>query len=141
MKKINTLTELRDERRRLLIRQTELELAMKANIQELKEEMAPSSILASTVGKLIADKNEGLLGFTTSSLVSFLARKIIFKNAGFITKFAATYFLKNAAHSVLEKNKGSIQGWFSSLIERVTNKKSDTDKDYENAEYANGSAF
>lgn len=125
MRKINTLGELREEKKRLLQRKEELDLAIKKDMSELKEELEPGHIMAKAAGKLISGKQTGFLGYTAGSLISFVVKKTILRKPGFLAKFAVDYAARNIIPNLLSNNKRTIFNWFSSLFQKSTNVKSD----------------
>src|SRR5688572_25780170 len=128
MKKINTLAELKEERKKLLLRQEELELTLKADIKELKQEMELGHILARAASKLVTNKDNGLLFYTVGSLANFLVKKIVLRKSGLFTKFAAGYAARNLATNIFSENKNVIFNWISSLFQKIKGKHDFSDK-------------
>jgi len=122
MKKINTLSELKQERKRLLQRKAELELNIKTNFHELKEEMEPGRIIGKAFKTMGNDEN--LFSYTIGTLTSIIVNKIILRKSGFLTKFTASYLAKNFTTKILSEKKGTIFNWLTSLFQKVTKEKS-----------------
>lgn len=123
MKKVNTYSEMKEERKRLLMRQAELELAIKSDFQELKEELDPGHIIAKVTGKLIMNKGQDVLGFSAGALSSFIVKKILLRKSGFLTKIAAGFIARNYGANLFEEKKDIIFNWASSLLKKIKKSK------------------
>jgi hypothetical protein len=138
VKKINTLLELKEERKRLLLKQAELELAIKTDFHEIKEELEPGHIIARATSKLIMSKDEGVLGYAIGTLTNLVVNKIIFRKSGFIKKFVASYIGRNIATNAFSKNKETIFNWITSLFQKARDKNRSTshpEKIYDKGEF------
>lgn len=121
MKKINSLSELKEERNRLLLKEKALMTSIKIDLIEIKETLKPINLVMEEAGKLLKTKNEsGFLAYVTNNLAQFLI-ELVFKNSGFVTKFLGSYLAKNAAANFIASKKSIVLNWFSSLLHKNKN--------------------
>jgi hypothetical protein len=122
MKKNNALTELREEKNRLMMKEKALVTAIKIDFIEIKEALQPANLVIEEASKLLKPKNEGgVLSFVTETLAQFLINNVVLKNSGIVTKIIGGYLVKNAAGNLLESKKSAIFNWISSFLQKNKN--------------------
>jgi hypothetical protein len=122
MRTINTLEELKEERRRLNMRKDLLETEIKNDFAGIKEDLKPLQLLTKGAGAMLSSKDNGIAGSSAGFLTGFLVKKLILKNSGFLTKLIVPYLAKNVASNVVEENKPKIADWISALISKFAKK-------------------
>lgn len=110
MRTINSLAELKEERQRLIMRQTFLETEIKKDFQELKDQFKPLNVLKSNDNSIVGNS----AGFLTEVLI----KNVVLRNSGFITRLIVPYLAKTVASNMAEDNKPKIAGWISDLINK-----------------------
>jgi hypothetical protein len=123
MRTINTLAELKEERRRLYMKKALLETDITNNFNQIKEDLKPLQVLTKGVGKFLSSKDNSVLGSSAGFLTELLVKKVVLRNSNFITKLIVPFLAKNVASNVAEDNKSMITGWISDLIAKFTHKK------------------
>jgi len=123
MKRINTLEQLRAERKNLRYQQILLEKEIKKDLADIKTSLEPVRLVGSGIKKVLVSGEKSILGTSAGSIVNFLTRNVLLKNSGFITRLIVPYLVKNATSSLVEDNKSKIVDWVSELITRFTKKK------------------
>ncbi len=113
--KITTYDELLAEKERLqqlLKAQREL---LRADIQDIKTEFAPLKAAFSVVGKFTSrDKNNNwALSATANTLIDLVVKKMLLGRAGWLTKLAVPFLVKNFSSHILADNKDKlVRGFF-----------------------------
>jgi hypothetical protein len=119
-KRIRTYHDLLEERQELeLLLKAQREL-LQADIQQLKLELRPASLLMHQVGKFFSrDKSNWLVTAGTSSLVNLFIRNTPVGKASWLTRFMVSFFLKNYTSHVasIRKNK-----WMNKLFSWIGKK-------------------
>ena len=118
MKKINTLQELKSERLRLMQNRMNLEIQIKDDFQEVKNHFSPSRLIPEGVSKFMINKNHGIVNDSVGLLVDLIVGKVLFRNAGFLTKLIVPFFARNAASNLVTDNKDKIVSWFGNLFSK-----------------------
>ncbi|MEP7168833.1 MAG: hypothetical protein ABI855_05635 [Bacteroidota bacterium] len=126
MKRIDTLTELKAERIRLRQKQFRLESEIKNNFNALKESFAPLQLITDGAGKMLVNKNHGLVNETVSLVTDFLLKKVLLRNSGFIIRMILPFIARNTANNLVADNKTKILGWIGDIILKAGNRKNHT---------------
>ena len=135
MRKINTIEELRFERRALQAKAHDLELVIRQDIEDIKQMFAPVQMLTTGAEKVLVSLNNGLLGNTAGAVADFLTRNVLMRNAGFISRLIVPYLVKNVTSNVVDKNKTDIVSWIGTMISRFRDsRKKDKEKGSSEAE-------
>ncbi len=129
MRRINTLAELRFEQRALRSKAADLEIEIQNDIQEIKAMFRPLQLVTTGAEKVLTSHNNGILGNSMGLVAGFLARNVLFKNSGFITKLIAPLLVKNATSNVVDYNKETIVDWVGGLISRFRNRKNEIEEE------------
>jgi hypothetical protein len=122
MHKVQSIKDLKKEKKRLLARSEQLELEMKKDLHGLKEEIDQSHLFTKVVRKLVTGKEEGMY-FGTGMLTDFLIKRIFFRKAGWVTQQTLSTLAQNAAHTMLEEKKDQITTWAENLWQKLKPKK------------------
>ena len=123
MKKIETLFDLKTERIRLNIRKAQLEAEIKNDFEGLKESLAPMHLVTDGAANMLVNKNHGLVNSATSTIIDLILKKVLLRNAGFITRLVLPFIAKNTANNFVAENKTKILGWIGDLILKAGTKK------------------
>jgi NifB/MoaA-like Fe-S oxidoreductase len=131
MRRINTLSELKAEQKRLKIKRAFLELEIKKEFKELKESLAPLNIIGSSAKKAAISENNHFLGTSAGNIADFIGRMAV-KRSGIVTKLLVPFLLRNVAGNLVEKNKSRIVHWMEGFITKFTEKKTLTRQTFTN---------
>lgn len=123
MRTINTIEELRLERRALRSKASYLEAEIRNDLQEIKAMLAPMNVLTTSAEKVLVSQNNGLLGNTAGTIADFITRNVIMRNAGFLSRLVVPYLVKNVTSNVVDNNKTDIVSWIGSMISKITSRK------------------
>jgi len=116
-KPIRTYEDLLEEKARLkLLLNAQREL-VRQDIIELKQELAPVKSAISMVGKIATKDNRNwILTTAADTIIDLVVKKMVLSKAGFITKLAVPFFMKNFSSHVIADNKDKIisklSSWF-----------------------------
>lgn len=141
MKTINTLSELHAERLRLKVQQSRFEKEIISSVEDIRNElssyMQPLKTMKDSAGKLLINDSHGIVPDVIGSLVNLIGRKLIFRNAGIVTKFVLPYMMRNLTSNFIGKNKDKILIWALELFSGSANKEKSPlyDKGTVNADY------
>jgi hypothetical protein len=122
MRRINTLSELRAEQKRLKSRRLFLEAEIKKEFRELKESLEPASLLKNTARRSLEGENSKFLGTSAGNIANFLA-KLTLKRSGLISRLVIPFLVKNVTSNLIEKNKGQLVSWLGGVVSKFTEKK------------------
>jgi hypothetical protein len=116
-KSIRTYEELLEEKARLKLLLTAQKELVRQDIKEIKMELAPVRSAISMVGKLTTRENRyDILTIATDTIIDLVIRKMVLAKAGFLTKLAVPFFMKNFSSHVIADNKDKIisklSSWF-----------------------------
>jgi len=134
MRRINTLAELRFEQRALRSKALNLEAEIKQDLHAIKEMFAPLKMITNGAESVLVSKDNGLLGNSAGFVADFLARNVLFKNSGLLTKLIVPYLAKNFAGTVVDNNKSAIVGWVGGLISKFGKNRKDKKEEEEEQE-------
>jgi len=123
MRRINTLNDLKAERKRLHSRKTFLEEEIKKDFNEIKQSFEPIRLLAQGAEKTLISENNHLISSSAGQLAKFIARTTL-RRSGFISKLIVPYLIKNATSNFVERNKTKILSFAEILFSKLAEKKS-----------------
>lgn len=122
MKRINTLEDLKEERKRLMFRRMNLEREIKNDFQELKESLEPVNFLTGGAKKTLGSRNNHLLGDSVGMVTNFIAKMAV-RNSGAVPRLLVPLIAKTLTSSIVEKNKSKILDWIGSFAAKISGKK------------------
>ncbi len=123
MKKISSIEELRVEQKRLREKKALLELEIEDNYKAIKQDLSPLNFISSRVKKIVTSDQNGLVDNSIGGIVDFIFSKIIFRNAGLLTRIIVPFFAGNATKNFFHDNKTEILGWLGTWITKLRDKK------------------
>jgi hypothetical protein len=116
---ISTYDDLLAEKQRLTILLQAQKDLVRQDIQEIKEELAPVKSAISMVGKFATrDKGNWLLTTAADKVIDLVFKKMILSKAGWVTKLAVPFLMKNFSSHVIADNKDGIVNKLFSLFTR-----------------------
>ncbi|MEO8151074.1 MAG: hypothetical protein ABI723_25800 [Bacteroidia bacterium] len=130
MRTINNLEELKIERIRLTQKKMNLEVEIESDFKEIKHHFSPARLVPAGISNLVINRNHGVVNEGIGMLVDVLLRKVLFRNAGFITKLIVPMIARTAASNYVSDHKGKIINWVSDLILKPGKKKRQADEVY-----------
>lgn len=122
MKRIDTLEDLKAERKRLLYRRMNLEREIKNDFQEIKQMLGPLQLITSGAKKALVSDNNDMLSNSVGQVTNFLAKTAL-KNSGLLPRIIVPFLIKNVTSNLIEKNKVSIVNWLGDIVSKITGKK------------------
>ena len=116
-KPIRTYEELLEEKARLKLLLTAQKELVRQDINQIKMELAPVRSAISMVGKFTTKENRyDILTIAADTIIDLVVRKMVLSKAGFITRLAVPFFMKNFSSHVIADNKDKIisklSSWF-----------------------------
>lgn len=116
-KPIRTYEDLLEEKARLKLLLSAQKELIRQDINELKQELAPVKSAISMVGKFATKDNRSwLLTTAADTIIDLVVKRMVLSKAGFITKLAVPFFMKNFSSHVIADNKDKIisklASWF-----------------------------
>lgn len=116
-KHIQTYQDLMDEKERLQSLLKVQKAAVNLDIQEIKEELEPVRSALSIAGKLVTrDSSNLLLNAGANTLIDLLVKKLLLSKAGWITRLAVPFMLKNYSSHFISGSKDAIINKLLSLF-------------------------
>ncbi len=114
-KPIRTYKELLEEKERLKLLLSAQKELVRQDINEIKQELAPVRSAISTVGKMVTkDKTNWVLSTAADTIIDIVVRRMILSKAGWITRLAVPFFMKNFSSHFIADNKDKILNKLSS---------------------------
>ncbi|MGZ8539785.1 MAG: hypothetical protein ACXWV6_04005 [Chitinophagaceae bacterium] len=133
-KPIRTYEDLCEEKARLKLLLTAQRELVRQDINAIKVELVPVRKVISMLGKMATKENRNsLLTIAGDTIIDFVVKKMVLSKAGFITKLAVPFFMKNFSSHILADNKDKIisklSSWFGKKNENGKHPVSAEDKD------------
>jgi hypothetical protein len=129
MRRIDTIEDLRAERKRLTAYSRQLESDLQAEFRLLKEDLSPARLLFGGAKKDIRNHSESLVSIGAGQLAGFIARKVIFNRAGLIAKFVMPSLINRITSSIVERNRTKIMIMFGTIAAKFSRKKDKGDSE------------
>ena len=116
-KPIRTYDDLLEEKTRLKLLLGAQKELVRQDVNLLKEELVPVRRAITMVGKFATKDNRNWIMTTAAdTIIDLVIRKMVLSKAGFITKLAVPFFMKNFSSHVIADNKSKIisklSSWF-----------------------------
>jgi hypothetical protein len=118
MRRINTVDELKAERKRLNAYQVQLEVDLKKEFRELKEELTPVKLFTRGAKKDLAEHGEELFGLTAGHFASAVTKAIFLRRADFLSRLIVPSFVQNVTTKFISQNKSRILSAINYLAKR-----------------------
>lgn len=122
MRKIETISELRTERKRLRESIRRYENSMKADVENLRTSLEPVNMIMNTVGKSFRSQNNNMINKTVGFTVDTLLRKILLRNSNFIVRMLVPFLAKNIASNYVTDHQTDILGWLRQKASKLFSK-------------------
>jgi len=123
MKRINTIEELKAERKRLSAYSLELERNLRTEFRLLKKDLRPANLLFGGTQKEISQHKDALLSVGAGSLAGFLTRKFLMRNSGVLARFIVPSVVGKLASGIVERHKAAIFDAFKNVASKLSFKK------------------
>ncbi len=116
-KRIQNYQDLVQEKARLKeLMQAQREL-IRQDFREIKAELQPVRAVLSVAGKFVSkDTSNPLLTAGSNKLIDLLLRKVLLAKAGWLTRIAVPFLVKNYSSHVIGENKDKLMSWITSLF-------------------------
>ena len=119
--KINTYEDLVQEKRRLEVLLQMQKQTIRADFNEIKEQLQPVRMAMSAIGKVTSrDPGNWMMNFAGNKLIDLVVKKLILRKAGWLTKIAVPFFLKNVSSHVIADNKDKIMDKLFSWVGKLS---------------------
>lgn len=122
MKRIDTLEDLKAERKRLLYRKMNLEREIKNDFREIKQSFEPLQLLTTGAKKTLVNEGNHILSNSMGEVANFLAKTTL-KNSGFLSRLVVPFLVKNVTSNLVENHKSTIINWLGAIAAKVSGKK------------------
>jgi len=116
MKRIESIKELREERRLARMRVLQLEEQIKIDFEEIKDDLKPLKMAGKAIKTMMVSEKDTVLGTSIGLTVDALIKKLFLRKSGFLTKTIVAFILKNYTRNIVSKNSDSILDWVQSLF-------------------------
>ena len=123
MRRINTLDELRAERKRLQAYSLELESDLRSEFRLLKKDLRPMNLLFGGTKKELMEDQNGLISVGAGSLAGFFTKTVLMKRSGFIARLVVPALVGKIAAGIVEKNKIKIMDMVRKMVSKITIKR------------------
>jgi hypothetical protein len=121
-KKIETLKDLRDEKKLVQERIYKLEQDILKDVEDIRRGLETWSTAGSAIKSLITSNRSGVMNESIGSVVDAFIKKIVLRKSNFITRFVVSFLLKNFARNYLEKNSDKITEKIKKLVTKITDR-------------------
>lgn len=116
-KPIRTYEDLLEEKARLKLLLSAQKELVRQDINQLKQELAPVRSAISIVGKFATKDNRSwILTTAADTIIDIVVKRMLLSKAGFFTKLAVPFFMKNFSSHIIADNKDKIisklSSWF-----------------------------
>lgn len=133
-KPIRTYEDLCEEKARLKLLLSAQKDLVRQDINAIKLELVPVRKAISMVGKFATKENRNsLITIAADTVIDLVIKKMVLSKAGFITKLAVPFFMKNFSSHVIADNKDKIisklSSWFGKKNENGKHPVSTEEKD------------
>ncbi|MCW3076578.1 MAG: hypothetical protein JWO32_1187 [Bacteroidetes bacterium] len=122
MKRINTLEDLKAEKKRLMYKRLNLEREIKNDFEDIKKSLEPVNLFTSGAKKTLTKEDNHILGNSAGQMANFLVKTSL-KNSGFLPQLIVPFIVKTVTSKIVEKNKSKIINWIGTLANKVAGKK------------------
>ncbi len=122
MKRIDTLEQLKVEKKRLRIHAETLEDNIQKDWENIKESMKPLNLVINGFDKSVTSDKHNLFGETMNIGIDTILRKIILRNQGLLIKLIVPYLVKNFTGNYLKDHRKDVVNWFRNKISSVFSK-------------------
>ena len=123
MKRINTLEELRVERRRLYEYSLRLEDDLRSEFKLLRKDLQPMNLLFGGTKKEIIKHQGGLLSVGAGSLAEFITRNVFLRRSGIFTRLILPAIMSKVASGIVEKNRKKLMGLVNKAVSGISIKR------------------
>lgn len=117
--KINTIDDLRRERKRLKLELKETELLIKEDLNWIKEELTPIRAAGRFVGNALVNKNKGLVNDGIRLAIDTVVKNFVLSRSGWLTRTIIPFILKNLSANYVEERKPQVLSTIRSLLSRA----------------------
>lgn len=123
MKKVETLFELREERKRLLQKKRLLEARIENDFAIIKESLSPVKLVAEGISKTFVNRHPDLVSNIVALISDIILKKWALKKSGFLTRLLVPIIARNTVSNLIHNNKTKILGWLGEQILKLDNRK------------------
>jgi hypothetical protein len=109
MRRINTYAELKEERKRLKIRQSQIEFALKQDVEDIKVYFQPMQLAGNAISSFFSVKERSLTTGAINTVMNFVLRKIVLRNSGWLTRMIVPVLARKSANSLFDANRTKIK--------------------------------
>ena len=116
-KQIRTYDELMAEKERLKLLMTAQKELLRQDIDGIKQELLPVKKAISVIGKFTSKENRGsVLTIAADIVIDMFVKRVLLSKAGFITRIAVPFLMKNFSSHIIADNKDKIISKLASLF-------------------------
>ena len=114
---IRTYEDLLEEKARLKLLLSAQKDLVRADINDIKQELIPVRKALGVVGKFTSRENRNsMLTLAADTAIDMLVRRVFLAKAGFFTRMIVPFIMKNFSSHVIAENKEKILSKIASLF-------------------------
>lgn len=122
MRRIDTLEQLKAEKRRLRQKSFALEGQIKNEWGNVKESLAPVNLVMNSFRQSVSGVKPNLLNETMNAGIDVLLRRILLRNRGLLVKLIVPYLVKNFTGNYIKNHRTDILSWFRAKLSSMFGK-------------------
>jgi|GEM_PF-1292942 len=119
MMKIENYQQLKEAKVLSTRRIKELEVRIREQFEEIKEDLKPMNLAGSAVRSMLTSERHGLVSETLGIGINALVKGLLFRRTNFITKTLIAFAAKNIANNMVMKNSENILDWLQSHLRKL----------------------
>src|SRR4051812_20365255 len=119
MMKIENYQQLKEAKALSTRRIKELEMRIREQVEEIKEDLKPMNLAGSAVRSMLTSEKYGLVSETLGIGINALVKGLLFRRTNFITKTLIAFAAKNIANNMVMKNSENILDWLQSHLRKL----------------------
>lgn len=116
MRRIDTLQQLKEEKRKLRLKSYALEGKIKGDWSNVKESLAPVNMIMKSFNQSVSGVKPNLLNETMNAGIDLFLRRMLLRNRGLLVKLIVPYLVKNFTGNYIKNHRTDILSWFRAKI-------------------------
>ena len=116
MRRIDSLQQLKEEKRKLRLRAETLEGNIKNDWSNMKQSLAPANLVFKAFNNSITGVKPNLLNETMNVGIDIILRRLILRNRGLLVKLIVPYLVKNFTGNYIKTHRTDIFSWLRTKL-------------------------
>ncbi len=122
MKPINSIEELRNERKRLRLVLKETETLIREDFDWAIESLKPINIITRSISRVVEYRKGNFLSEGVVNALGYLTGKVLFRNSSWITKFIVAKIVKNISSNLIGDHEADLRSTLKNVIHKLRTK-------------------